>query len=89
MVLKKIYTFQNKKGQLMKILYKKCFKYKELKPLISYFLSKEENFNLTNKEKRLCYDCYQKRKIDDIIRKYNVEFDKEKKGGINDFMANI
>jgi len=47
----------------MKVYYKKCIECKELKPFISYFLSKEENLDLTNKEKRLCYDCYKRNKM--------------------------
>jgi len=57
----------------MKVYYKKCFRCKELKPLISYYLSKEENLNLTDKEKKLCYDCYKKNKM--------VIFSKKKEEG--------
>ena len=42
----------------MKSYYRKCSKCGELKAYLTYFLSKEENTNLTEEEKQLCFECY-------------------------------
>jgi hypothetical protein len=46
----------------MKVFLRKCAQCQKLMPLLSYFLSKEENQKLTKEEKKICYDCYKKRR---------------------------
>jgi len=46
----------------MRETYQVCVKCKNLMPLLTYFLSKEENDSLSPYEKRMCFDCYMKRK---------------------------
>jgi len=43
----------------MKETYQECVSCKNLSPLLSYFLSKEEYIKLNEREKRLCFWCYQ------------------------------
>lgn len=42
----------------MKSYYRECKKCGNLMPYLTYFLSKEENAKLTEKEKQLCFRCY-------------------------------
>jgi len=42
----------------MKEYYIKCLRCEQLNPRVTYFLSKEENSNLTERQKQLCYSCY-------------------------------
>jgi len=42
----------------MKVYYKKCKKCENIKPYLTYFLSKEENERLSEENKKLCCECY-------------------------------
>lgn len=46
----------------MKVYYQTCRNCGLFQPVLTAFLSTEENARLSPEDKRLCYDCYEKRK---------------------------